>query len=121
MACVLPNGAIGEAISRYHDVLARLEGRLDLRDETTKYEAVSLALVKPDQPNRGTVLPNFPPVGSPLAMSGFFPKLYRAYDLRFVYAAPKLEPVTSRSVWDELSPALADPRAKDYTPRAGLG
>ena len=56
---------------------------------------------------------------SPLSLSGFFAKLYRAYDLRFVYAAPKLEPVTSRWVWDESSPALSDPRAKDYTPRVG--
>ncbi|MCC6230285.1 MAG: hypothetical protein IT432_13805 [Phycisphaerales bacterium] len=120
-ACVLPNGSIGEAILRYHDVLGRLEGRLDLRDETTKYEAVSLVLVKPDEPGRGAPLANFPPVSSPLSLSGFFAKLYRAYDLRFVYAAPKLEPVTSRWVWDESSPALADPRAKDYAPRVGTG
>jgi hypothetical protein len=118
-ACVLPNGSIGEAIVRYHDVLGRLEGRLDLRDETTKYEAVSLVLVKPDQPGRGTALPDFPPATSPLSLSGFFAKLYRAYDLRFVYAAPKLEPVTSRWVWDETSPALSDPRAQDYAARIG--
>lgn len=118
-ACVLANGAIGEAIVRYHDVLGRLEGRLDLRDETTKYEAVSLVLAKPDQPNRGTLLPSFPPTTSPLSLSGFFAKLYRAYDLRFVYAAPKLEPVTSRWMWDKSSPALSDPRAKDYPPRVG--
>lgn len=118
-ACVLPNGSISELIVRYHDVLCRLEGRLDLRDETTKYEAVSLTLVKPDEPGRGIPLANFPPATSPLSLPGFFSKLYRAYDLRFVYAAPKLEPVTSRSVWDESSPALADPRAKDYAPRVG--
>ncbi|MBV6514439.1 MAG: hypothetical protein HPKKFMNG_00063 [Planctomycetes bacterium] len=118
-ACVLSNGAVSEAVVRYHDVLGRLEGRLDLRDETTKYEAVSLVLVKPDQPHRGTPLANFPPVTSPLSLSGFFTKLYRAYDLRFVYAAPKLESVTSRLVWDQSSPVLSDPRTKDYTPRVG--
>ena len=115
--CVLPNGSISEAIVRYHDVLGRLEGRLDLRDETTKYEAVSLVLVKPDLPDRGTALANFPPATSPLSLSGFFAKLFRAYDMRFVYAAPKLEPVTSRWAWDASSPALSDPRAKDYMPR----
>ena len=56
---------------------------------------------------------------SPLSFAGFFPKLYRAYDLRFVYAAPKLEPVTSRRVWDPSSPALSDPRAQDYAARIG--
>jgi len=115
--CILPDGSAVEAIVRYHDVLTRLEGRLDLRDETTKYEAVSLSLIKPDEPNRGTVLPNFPPAESPLSMSGFFVKLYRAYDLRFVYAAPKLESVTARLLWDESSPALTDPRKKDYAAR----
>lgn len=117
--CVVRDGSIDKAIVRYHDVLGRLEGRLDLRDETTKYEAVSLVLVKPDEPNRGTAIPSFPPPDSPLALTGFFAKLYRAYDLRFVYAAPKLEPVTARSVWDDSSPALSDPRARDYTPRVG--
>ncbi len=115
-ACVLADGTISVAITRYHDVLARLEGRRDLRDETTKYEAVSLALVKPDQPNRGTVL-SFPPPDSPLSHATFFAKLYRAYDLRFVYAAPNLESVTARGSWHESSPALADPRAKDYAVR----
>ncbi|MCG3197028.1 MAG: hypothetical protein GHCLOJNM_01511 [bacterium] len=118
--CVLPDGAPSEAIMRYHDVLARLEGRRDLREETTKYEAVSLVLAKPDQPGRGTVLTTYPPPDSPLAMAGFFTKLYRAYDLRFVYSAPMLKTVTSRIVWDESSPALSDPRAMDYTPRVGL-
>ena len=118
--CLTPSGDVSDAIQRYHDVLARLEGRLDLRDETTKYEAVSLMLAKPDGPSRGEPLANFPLVTSPLSFAGFFTKLYRAYDLRYVYAAPKLEPITSRWVWDEASPALSDPRARDYTPRVGV-
>ena len=115
--CVLPDGKIVDSIVRYHDVLARLEGRLDLRDETTKYEAVCLALVKPDRPLRGTVLPNFPPSTSPLSLSTFFAKLYRAYDLRFVYAAPKLESVTSRHVWSADSLAFTYGPSLDYSPR----
>jgi len=115
--CVLPDGRIVDSIVRYHDVLARLEGRLDLRDETTKYEAVCLSLVKPDQPSLGTVLPDFPPATSPLSLSTFFAKLYRAYDLRFVYAAPKLESVTSRHIWSAESPAFIKGPALDYSPR----
>ncbi len=42
------DGGVTEAISRYHDVLARLAGRNDVRDDATKYEAVALALVSSD-------------------------------------------------------------------------
>jgi hypothetical protein len=115
--CVLPDGTITDAILRYHDILTRLEGRKDLREETTKYEAVCLALVKPDDPGSGTLLPNFPPRESPLALSGFFEKMYRSYDLRFVFAAPTLSTSTSRMVWDESSPALSNLPAVDYIPR----
>lgn len=118
-ACILEDGTVSDMIRRYHDVLARLAGRDDLRDDSTKYEAVSLSLVDPDEPNLGAIRPDFPSADSQLAISGFFDKLYRAYDLRFVYAAPKLEPVTARSVWDASSPALADSRSKDYVPRVG--
>jgi hypothetical protein len=117
--CILPDGAVVESIARYHDVLSRLEGRRDLRDETTKYEAVCLSLVKPDQPGRGTVLTDFPHATSPLSLSTFFARLYRAYDLRFVYAAPKLESVTSRHVWSPGSPAFSNGPLLDYLPRIG--
>lgn len=115
--CLAGDGSIAEVIARYHNVLARLEGRRDLRDEPTKYEAIALALVKPDEPDRGTVVQSFPPSDSRLLLGDFFNKIYRAYDLRFVYPAPNLESVTRRLEWDEASPALADPRAKDYTAR----
>jgi hypothetical protein len=117
--CVSAEGSVTDLIARYHNVLARLEGRRDLRDDETKYEAVALALVKPDTPDRGTVLPNYPPPDSPLLFNEFFDKVYRAYDLRFVYPAPNLEAVRRRMVWDPASPALDDPRAKDYAPRVG--
>lgn len=117
--CIAADGSIADLVIRYHNVLVRLEGRRDLRDEPTKYEAVALSLVKPDEPGRGTVLPSYPPSESPLLLHDFFDKLYRAYDLRFVYPAPTLESVTRRLVWDESSPALADARAKDYPPRVG--
>ncbi|MGQ0629325.1 MAG: hypothetical protein ACT4PL_14645 [Phycisphaerales bacterium] len=116
-ACIHKDGKVVESVVRYHDVLARLEGRRDLRDETTKYEAVCLSLVKADQPSRGNILPGFPPATSPLTLPTFFAKLYRAYDLRFVYAAPKLESVTERLVWSKDSPAFTNRPALDYAPR----
>ncbi|MBX3382677.1 MAG: hypothetical protein KF864_04110 [Phycisphaeraceae bacterium] len=118
-ACVLQDGRVAEPISRYHDVLARLGGRRDLRDDMTRYEAVCLSLVKPDEPSRGTLLPDFPPTTSPLSLSSFFAKIYSAYDLRFVYAAPRLESVTARHVWNENSPALKNRPPLDYWPRVG--
>jgi hypothetical protein len=123
-AGVLPNdvaicqdGNVSDAISRYHDVMARLAGRDDVRSETTKYETVALTLVNPDQPNVGEIVKTFPPERSPLLLGDFFGNLYRHYDLRFVYAAPRLEPITRRLAWDDESPALHEERLLDYGPR----
>ena len=100
------SGDVADAISRYHDVMARLADRDDVRSATTRYEAVALALVNPYPPNIGEIVSSFPPVGSPLSIHDFFPKLYRQYDQRFIYAAPRLEPVTRRLAWDPRSPAF---------------
>lgn len=115
--CVQEDGSVADSIKRYHEVLSRLNGRLDLRDETTKYEAICLSLVEPAQPGRGTMLSTFPASDSPLRYSTFFDRVYRAYDLRFVYAAPNLESVTARRAWDPLSPALNAAPNLDYAPR----
>jgi hypothetical protein len=37
-----------------------------------------------------------------------------------VYAAPKLDAITSRHVWDEASPAMSGAPVLDYTPRVGV-
>ncbi len=115
--CISREGAVVDAILRYHEVLSRLDGRRDLRDETTKYEAISLCLVEPEGIGRGSLLTNFPAADSPLCFSTFFERLYRAYDLRYVYSAPSLESVTKRSLWDLASPALTRPPPVDYSPR----
>lgn len=117
--CLTPEGIPMESIARYHDVIARLDGREDLRDETTKYEAVGLALVIPSGPDQGLVVPTFPRLDSPLSIASFFPRLYRAYDLRFVFAAPQLKSVTTRHVWAEDSPAFAGRTFEEYRPRIG--
>jgi len=111
------DGQVSDAISRYHDVLSRLAGRSDVRDDATKYEAVALTLVNPDPPAVGEVIATFPPPESPLALDGFFETLYRQYDQRFVYAAPGLEATTRRLAWAPESPVVTDARVAGYQPR----
>lgn len=98
-------------------MLARLADREDVRAETTKYEAVALALVNPDPPSDGETITTFPSVGSSLLLVDFFEKLYAQYDQRFIYAAPALETTTRRLEWSPHSPALGDPRIVGYSPR----
>ena len=114
---VRKDGAIVEPITRYHDVLARLAGRDDVRNDTTKYEAIALALVNPSGRSQGQVLTAFPDPASPLLLSDFFAKLYRQYDQRFVYAAPRLQTTTRRLEWDPQSPAVNDDRVAGFSPR----
>lgn len=118
-AGLLDTGLPSELIARYHDVLARLDGRSDLRDESTKYEAVGLALVVPSGDDQGLVVPTFPPQDSCLSLGSFFPRLYAQYDLRYVYAAPLLKSITTRHVWAEDSPAFAGKVFEEYHPRVG--
>ena len=111
------DGAIAESIYRYHDALARLADRNDVRADVTKYEAVALALVRPDDPAAGELVPTFPPEGSPLCLQDFFDKLYGQYDQRFIYAAPALETTTRRFEWEPESKVFDDPRVSGYAPR----
>lgn len=114
---VLSDGRVVASITRYHDVLARLTGRADVRSDPTKYEAVALALVMPDEPNVGEVFPSFPDSASPLQLGIFFQTLYSQYDLRFYYTAMKLAKTTRRQFWDPDSPVLSDPRVAEFSPR----
>jgi hypothetical protein len=114
---ICQNGDVSDAISRYHDVLARLAGRDDLRADTTRYEAVGLALVNADLPQVGEIVKTFPPEDSPLSIKRFFEKLYGQYDQRFIYAAPRLESITRRLVWAPESPALNENRTLEYEAR----
>lgn len=96
------------SIVRYHNALRELAGRRGIRDDVSRYEAVSLTLVGSGGPEPGAVLPGYPPAESPLRVEGFFATLYRRYDERYVYAAPDLLNVTRRREWSPDSPALAD-------------
>jgi hypothetical protein len=111
------NGETVDSILRYHDVLARLADRDDVRSEVSKYEAVALALVGPDPPSVGQLVKTFPKPDSSLLLGSFFARLYRAYDLRFVYAAPALKTTTQRLEWDEESPVFQDARIRGFEPR----
>ena len=116
-----------DGIVRYHEAFKQLEGRADLRDTISKYEAVSLALVETSGPNIGKLLDTFPPKKSSLRFERFFETIYRRYDERFVFAAPifATRKVTPRIEWDSNSPLFNDDLLKqlgevpqlDYEPR----
>jgi hypothetical protein len=92
-----------QSIRRYHDVLLGLAGRRMVRDDLTRYEAVSLALVDCDETTAGTILERFPAAESPLNLRHFFETVYKTYDLRFPYVAPSV-PGLRRREWSADSP-----------------
>jgi hypothetical protein len=113
------DGAVVDSIVRYHDAMSRITARRDIRNDVSRYEAVGLALVAPSGDTQGEVLGLFPELASPLRFERFFESLYSVYDLRFVYAARKLEQYTRRLGWSDDSPALADAVAAGFVPRIG--
>ena len=100
---------VGSEIRKYHNAISRLAGRRDLRNDITKYEALGLVLVSPEEDTIGTPV-FYPPTTSALYFDRFFPALYEQYDLRFVYGASALASKTRRIEWDADSPVLSDPR-----------
>ena len=108
------NGEVAESIVRYHDVLLGLTGRDGVRNDISRYEALALAMVDPE--SRG-VFAEWPLGESPLRIEGFMDAIYRAYDQRYVYAAPKLAKRTNRLAWRSDSPAFEEPVAVGFEPR----
>lgn len=106
---ILENGQPVDGIDRYHEALRNLQGREDLRDTISKYEAVALSLVETLGPNAGQTINTFPPSQSPLRAERFFETVYRRYDERFVFAAPTFvkRNLTPRVEWSSAS-ALFD-------------
>lgn len=113
-----------DAVVRYHDVLAGLTGRELVRNEISKYEAISLLMV---DETTDAIAPfnSFPPPQSPTRFDDFFPRIYTVYDRRFPYVAASLKQV-ERVAWQEDSPAFAELSALsgrsigdlfDYRPR----
>jgi len=117
---ILEDGSVAEGIVRFHAALREMTARRGLRDEISRYEAMTMALIEPQGANAGSVLPIFPPKDCPLHLSDFFSTLYQRYEERFVYGAPLLADrgVTTRLEWDLESPVFARtvPEAKDWPP-----
>lgn len=113
------DGGIVDSIMRYHDAMARLTGRKDVRNDVSRYEAVSLSLVSTEESVRGTILPTFPANDSPIRFDRFFRTVFDSYDLRYVYAAPALRKTTERLFWAPDSPALDVDGASEFEPRIG--
>ena len=95
-----------ESIVRFHSALGALTGRNGIREDASRYEAISLALIDTGDGAVGNPLPEFPPPNSPLRLERFFETLYRRYDERYVYSAPDLKSRTRRMEWSPDSPAL---------------
>ena len=112
-------GEVSEYIGGFHEAMVRLAGRKDLRDDVSRYEAVSILLASPDDTTLGKVVREYPPPDSPLHIDKFFVSLYTGYDLRYVYSAKRMKSTTQRLVWDKESPAVWDKRATGMTPRIG--
>lgn len=108
------NGDVTIAISRYHDAIARLGGRRDVRNDVSRYEAICLALIDTSEGRRGSILESFPAMESRIHFERFFETLYRAYDSRYVYPAPALQRETGRLCWDPESPAFDVPNASEF-------
>ena len=93
-----------EALVRFHAALSEMTGRLGVRDDASRYEAVGMGLVDTRPALEGQLLDTFPPSGSRVRLDQFFNTLYRRYDERFVVGAPALAAHTRRRVWDPTRP-----------------
>ena len=109
-----PKGQPVEAIARFHTALTELTGRRGIREDTSRYEAVSLAMIGMQGGDLGQPLPGFPPSDSPLRLERFFEALYLRYDERYVYSAPDLKSTTRRLEWSSESPALTSDMGSEF-------
>ena len=114
---VRKTGKVSEQVVRYHDVLSRLTGRRDVREDMSRYEAVSLTLVSPDEGKVGEIFRGYPVPESQLLIDDFFSRIYGQYDQRFVYTAPALQSKTRRMEWEPDSPVVMDERVSGLDPR----
>ena len=108
------DGEVVESIVRYHDVLLGLAGRDGVRNDISRYEALALAMIDPAS---RAALTDWPSAKSPLRIERFMDAIYRAYDQRYVYAAPKLAKRTARLTWRSDSPAFGEAVAREFLPR----
>jgi hypothetical protein len=115
---ILGDGSVAEGIVRFHAALREMTARRGLRDETSRYEAMTMALFEPHGPNAGGVVETFPPMDSPLHLNDFFRTLYQRYEERFVYGAPLL---AERGTLPVLNGTLSRPYFCAAAPRQPIG
>ena len=66
-----------ESIVRFHSALGALTGRNGIREDASRYEAISLTLIDTRDGAVGQPLSEFPPPDSPLRLEHFFETLYQ--------------------------------------------
>lgn len=103
---VMEGGEPVESIIRFHSALRELTGRRGIRNDVSRYEAVTLAMIEPTGNRAGDLFDGFPPDDSPLRIEQFFQTLYLRYEERFLLGAPDLKKVTKRIQWATGSPVL---------------
>ena len=102
------NGTPVEGLIRFHQALSAMTGRLGLRNDASRYEAIAMALIEMAPPRVGEISSAFPAADSPIHFDHFFRTLYQRYDERYVVSAPLLAKRTRRLVWSSDSPAFQD-------------
>ena len=112
---LLKEGTVSQNIQRYHDVMIRLTGRRDIRNDVSRYEAVSLLAATVNQTEHQDVIDPYPLESSPLHFGNFLTTIYTKYDERFVYAAPVLKSKTRRLEWDSDSPAFSEIESEEFS------
>jgi hypothetical protein len=95
------------AIMRFHNALQELVGRRGIRNDVSRYEAISLCMVDMESSTQGVLLADYPDDRSSLRFERFFDTLYLRHDERFVTSAPDLAARTRRVEWAADSPAFS--------------
>ena len=114
-------GRAVEGVIRFHQALSAMTGRLGVRNDASRYEAIAMAMIEVSGRRSGQLVTDFPESDSPIHYERFFETLYRRYDERYVVSAPQLARRTRRLEWSVDSPALAAQvfRNLDYGVRTG--
>ena len=95
-----------EGVVRFHQALSTMTGRLGVRDDASRDEAIAMAMIEVSGRRNGELVADFPDRDSPIHFERFFDTLYRRYDERYVVSAPQLARRTRRHEWSIESPAL---------------
>ena len=87
--------------------LSRLSGRFDIRDDISKYEAVSINMVEPGGSGPPKVLKS--PFAQPniYSISDMFDMIYKTFDRRYVFVSDVYERRLERKIWASDSPLFS--------------